>query len=628
MNSQIPHDPLVDDTDPETQERDDAVIGTALRASLIVLALLATCGGGTIWWLTRPAPPAPEQKTQLAKVEVRESPQLPLPSIRFTDITEEAGIAFIHENGAAGEKLLPETMGSGCAFLDYDGDGDQDLLLVNSRRWPWDSRASQDRPATMALYRNDGTGVFTDVTQQSGLDVSLYGVGVAVGDYDSDGRVDVFISAIGSNSLFHNEGEGKFRDVTDEAGVSGSASEWSTSCGWFDFDRDGDLDLMVCNYLVWSREFDSGQNFQLTGGSRAYGRPQNFEGCFPYLYRNDGGGRFAEISDEAGLQVRTPTTGEPMAKSLGLTFADFDNDGWLDVIVANDTVQNFLFRNRQDGSFQEMGGPAGIAFDMAGNARGAMGIDVSAFRNDGCLGVAIGNFSNEMTALYVTQPGQLMFVDEAISTGLGPNTRLQLTFGVFYFDADLDGRVDIFAANGHLEDEINRVQPSQHYEQAPQLFWNCGPKQATEFRPLSIAETGAEFAEPLVGRGASYADIDGDGDLDILITAVAQRPRLLRNDQDSGHHWLRVKLHGTVSNPDAIGSWVSVTLPDRVLRQQVMPTRSYASQVELPLTFGLGDDHQIEKLTIEWADGLKQEVATPRVDQLIDIDQPLATPVS
>lgn len=610
------------DIDPDTEERDDAIIGVALRWSLAVFAVVAA--GVLVAYLVWPRAAADVvRETPLADVRVRDGAGVEIPRVPFSDITRQAGINFRHENGAIGRKLLPETMGGGCAFFDFDGDGDQDLLLVNSqRRWPWDRKPTDPPEATTALFRNDGKGNFTDVTAGSGLDVSLYGMGVAAGDYDGDGRVDVFLSALGANRLFHNEGGGKFRDVTTDADIAGGENEWSSSSGFFDYDNDGDLDLFVCNYLKWSREYDESQPFQLTGGGRAYGRPQNFEGTFPYFYRNEGNGHFTEVAEEAGLRVRNPATGVPMAKSLGIVFADFDRDGWIDIVVANDTVQNFLFHNQGNGTFREVGAETGIAFDGNGNARGAMGIDVARFRENDAVGVAIGNFANEMTALYVAYGNEMQFMDEANSTGLGPNTRLELTFGVFYVDYDLDGRLDLFAANGHLEEDINRVQPSQHYEQPPQLFWNCGATQNTEFLPVPADRVGPDFMKPMVGRGAAYADIDGDGDLDILVTAVGQPPRLLRNDQQLGNHWLRFKLIGTFSNRDAIGACIDVELADaRTLHRQVAPTRSYISQVELPITFGLGRETEVRRVTICWPDGSRQEVTVTDVDRSYEVQQ-------
>ncbi|MCA9124965.1 MAG: CRTAC1 family protein [Planctomycetales bacterium] len=607
--------------DPETEERDDAVIGTALRWSLAVFVILGVVGGAIAFVLTRPAPPPPIQETELATVQVREASKVDIPNVPFTDVTNAAGIHFRHENGARGKKLLPETMGGGCSFFDFDDDGDQDLLLVNGQSWSWDKQPDETPPATLVLYQNDGTGRFEDITKDSGLDISLYGMGAAVGDYDRDGRIDVFVSAVGTNRLFHNEGTGKFRDVTEDAKIGGAADEWSSSCGWFDFDSDGDLDLFVCNYVKWSREYDESQGFQLTGGGRAYGRPQNFEGTFPYLYRNDGEGKFTEVAEAAGLHIRNPATNVPVAKSLGVTFADFDEDGRIDIIVANDTVQNLLFHNQGDGKFSEVGALSGIAFDMSGNARGAMGIDAARFRDNDAIGVAIGNFSNEMTALYVSHGKQMQFMDEAISTGLGPNTRLELTFGVFYFDYDLDGRLDLFAANGHLEEDINRVQPSQHYAQPPQLFWNCGREQDTEFLPVPSANCGTDLLQPMVGRGSAYADIDGDGDLDVLILSSGQTPRLLRNDQQLGHHWLRFELTGTKSNPNAIGAWIEVHLGKNVLKRQVMPTRSYISQSELPITIGLGDSDTVDRVVIRWPDGSVQELGDVAVDQVHTVHQ-------
>jgi len=614
----------INDYDPDTEERDDAVIGTALRWSLLAFAIVGGVGGVAAYLLTRPTPPPPIQETKLATVQVREASKVELPTVHFTDITESAGIHFQHENGARGKKLLPETMGGGCAFFDFDDDGDQDLLFVNGQRWPWDAEpdAEGDKPlATLALYRNDGKGQFDDVTRGSGLDISMYGMGVAIGDFDRDGRCDVFISTVGTNRLFHNEGAGKFRDVTEVANVGGATDEWSSSCGWLDYDNDGDLDLFVGNYVKWSREYDESQGFQLTGGGRAYGRPQNFEGTFPYLYRNEGNGTFTEVAEAAGLHVRNSATNVPMAKSLGVTFADFDEDGRIDIVVANDTVQNLLFHNQGDGSFAEIGALAGVAFDMSGNARGAMGIDAARFRDNEAIGIAIGNYANEMTGLYVSHGDQMQFMDEAISTGLGPNTRLELTFGVFYFDYDLDGRLDLLAANGHLEEDINRVQPSQHYEQPPQLFWNCGRQADTEFLPVPADKCGNDLLRPMVGRGSAYADIDGDGDLDIAMMGSGQRPRLLRNDQELGHHWLRLQLKGAGSNPEAIGAWIEVHAGNNVYKRQVMPTRSYLSQSELPVTVGLGNANAVDRVFIHWPDETVQELTEIAIDQLTVVYQ-------
>ena len=574
--------------------------------------------GAICWWYMQPTriPPAPPTSTAVPAPKIVAS-QI-LPTIPWTDVTASAGIRFRHVNGAAGEKLLPETMGSGCAFFDYDADGDQDLFFVNSQVWPWNPGS----PSRSALYENDGQGQFTDVTERAGLIGSLYGMGVACGDYDNDGNVDLFLSGVGSNRLYHNLG-GRFEEVTEFAGVAGAKEDWSTCCGWLDYDRDGDLDLFVGRYIQWSRELDLAQDFRLEGGQRAYGRPQNFAGAFPSLYRNNGNGRFTDVAEAAGLCVKNPATGAPVAKSLGVTFGDLDRDGWLEILVANDTVQNLLFWNRGNGTFDEIGAVSGIAFDTQGQPRGAMGIDLADFRNNGTLGMAIGNFANEMTALYVAHHSQLQFTDVAVASGLGPATRLDLTFGVLFLDADLDGRLDLFIANGHLENEINKVRASQHYEQPPQLFWNCGTSADTEFALLKEKQIGPDLIRPLVGRGAATADIDGDGDLDLVITSVGGAPRLLRNDQQSSNHWIRLRLVGRQANRNSIGAQVTLTLPNGThLSRQVMSTRSYLSQSELTVTFGLGNTTQIPNLTIVWPDGSKQVVSAPEIDSEIAIEQP------
>ena len=614
----MPEKPL-DPQPAEPARSDDAVIGRAFRWSFLGVILIALMAAGLFWLAHRPPASLPAKVTTLTAPVAAERSSAEVPEARFTDVTAESGIKFIHQNGAYGEKLLPETMGGGVALFDMDGDGDQDLLFINGTAWPW-KESSVPKP-TLALYRNDGRGHFEDVTAGSGLQVSLYGMGVAVGDYDNDGQEDLFLTAVGGNRLFHNEGGGRFKEVTQAAGVGGAADQWSTAAAWIDYDNDGDLDLFVCNYVRWSRQIDFEVDYKLVGIGRAYGPPMNFEGTFPCLYRNDGKGRFTDVSKESGIQIRNPATGLPMGKSLSVAPVDVDNDGWIDLVVANDTVQNFLFRNQRDGTFKEIGASSYIAFDAYGLARGAMGIDSARFRNDDALGIAIGNFANEMNALYVSQRDSLIFADEAITEGVGPASRLLLKFGLFFFDYDLDGRLDVLTANGHLEEEINKVQQSQRYRQPAQLFWNRGASRGMSFVPVPQEKCGGDLFKPIVGRGSAFADIDGDGDLDVILTQIAGPPLLLRNDQQLHHHWLRLKLVGTKSNRDAIGAWVRVRVGGQTLSRQVMPTRSYLSQSELPVTIGLGKATQIDALEIVWPGGLLQRPPLPKLDTLTVIRQ-------
>lgn len=603
----------------EPEGGDDAVIVGALWWSGAVLLLLMVGAMCAYWYVQRPEPQIAPKETPLVRAEVRDASVGDIPRMNFTNITDISGVHFVHQNGANGEKLLPETMGSGCGFFDFDNDGDQDLLLVNSAHWPSPQPAPQPRP-TMGLYRNDGKGSFTDVTVGSGLDLTCYGMGVAFGDYDNDGLVDVYITALGPNFLLRNLGNGKFKDVTAACNVAGGADTWSTSAAFFDYDNDGDLDLFVGNYIVWSRSLDLEKNFTLTGGGRGYGRPQQFQGVFPYLFQNDGG-VFRDVSSLTGVQIRNPAPPHaPLPKTLGVVPVDLDGDSWVDIVLANDTVQNLVLRNHR-GTFTDVGVESGVAFDSQGNARGAMGIDVARFRNNATLGIGIGNFSNEMTALYVSHQGELTFTDDAIATALGPPTRLFLTFGLFFFDCDLDGRLDFLQTNGHLEPDITKVQRSQSYAQPTQLFWNCGPRETMEFALVSGDKCGTDLVSPLVGRGAAYADIDGDGDLDVCITANGGKTRLLRNDQKLGHHWLRLKLVGKRCNRDAMGANVELHTGNTRQYRQVMAGRGYLSQMELPVTFGLGQQTKVDKIVIRWPDGLIQAVLNPPLDQLLVIEQ-------
>ncbi len=600
-------------------EQNDEAIGRAFWRSILVLVALACIAFGVFLIAKFNKKPIVEQRTKLEVPSYRSmAPTTELPQIPLVDITQSAGIDFVHANGKAGQRLLPETMGGSAGFIDYDNDSDSDIFFVNSCSWPWDN-VDGPKP-TMKLYRNDGTGKFDDVTKDVGLDQTFYGMGPAFGDYDGDGWTDIFVTAVGRNHLYRNLEGKKFEDVAESLGLAGDAEQWSCPSMWLDYDRDGKLDLMVGKYVNWNREADLQQGFTLSGIGRAYGQPTAFGGTYLSLYRNTGNG-FEDVSEKAGLLIRDPNTNVPVAKSLGMALLDANYDGWLDIVVANDTVQNFLFVNQKDGTFQEIGYTAGVAVDRNGMSTGAMGVDVACFRNDDRQAIAIGNFANEPSSLYVARGKTPNFRDEASLTGFGPQTKLRLTFGLFFADMDLDGRLDMVCANGHLEDEISKFQSSQQYEQPPQLFWNAGADAPTELVELNETKTGNEFQRPFVGRAATYADIDNDGDIDVLFVGNGQRAFLYRNDQKLGNNWLRIKLKGQPGNTDAIGAKLLIQEGDTIYSRMVTPTRSYLSQCELPVTFGFGKNSPT-KLIIEWPRGAKQEVKLDQLNQTLQIEEP------
>ncbi len=524
--------------------------------------------------------------------------------IEFTDVTAQAGIHFKHNSGAFGKKYLPETMGSGACFLDYDNDGWQDILLVNSMDWPG-HKSGKSFPA---LYHNNRDGTFTDVTRQAGLAVEMYGMGCAVGDFDNDGYVDIYITTVGSNHLFRNLGNGKFADVTARAGVADPG--FSASAVWFDYDNDGKLDLFVAHYIDWSIETD--QYCSLDNKNKSYCTPQRYKGQSSTLFHNRGDGTFEDVTRRAGLY-------DPSSKSLGVALLDYDNDGWLDLFVSNDTEPNKLYRNNHNGTFTDVAVAAGVAYSEAGTVRAGMGTDASDYDGSGWQSLVIGNFTNEGMALYHND-GSGLFTDEAPDTGIKRISTKSLTFGTFFFDYDLDGWPDIFAVNGHVSDDISVVQPQVKYAQAPHLFRNLGQNKFEEV----TATMGPALQRPIVGRGAAYGDFDNDGDLDLLITANNGPARLLRNENGNQNDRLRVKTVGTRSNRDGIGAKVTVR-GDHGMRlfAMVKTGSSYLSQSELPLTFGLGKPEAGRTVSVEiaWPSGRKDTIPDVKANQFITVKE-------
>ena len=524
---------------------------------------------------------------------------LPTAPVVFTDVTSQAGIHFTHNSGRAGKKYLPETLGAGCAFFDADGDGWPDILLINSKDW-----TPRGRKSTAALYRNNHNGTFTDITAGSGLDVEIYGMGVAIGDYDNDGRDDVYITALDGDHLFHNEGNGKFRDVTKSSGIQNIS--FGTSAAWLDYDRDGKLDLFVANYVQWTPKLDLWCS--LDGATKSYCTPESYKGASSRLFHNLGNGRFEDVSEKSGV-------GDPTSKSLGVTVLDFNTDGWPDIFVANDTQPNKLYRNNRNGTFTDIGMTAGVAYGEDGVARGAMGADAADYARSGRPDLLIGNFSNQMLGLYHNE-GNGLFVDEAPMSSVGRSSLLSLTFGVFFFDYDLDGYPDIFAANGHIEEEIGRVQPKVSYRESPLLFRNLG---GHKFDNVSV-QMGAPFNRPIVARGAAYADFDHDGDLDVLISTNNGPAYLLRNDGGNRNHWLSVRLNGTKSNRDGIGAVVRVESASGKQWGMVRSGSSYCSQSDLAATFGLGKD-TAASVEVDWPSGTVQRFSNVQANRFLVIDE-------
>ena len=553
-----------------------------LAVSVVLLPALA---------LSAAAPP---------KAPAKAANPAPATKVTFTDVTAASGIKFTHNSGRSGKKYLPETLGAGVAIFDADGDGWLDVLFINGRDWD-----PKGRTSLPALYHNNHDGTFTNVTKGSGLDVQTYGMGVAVADYDNDGREDVYITSLDGDRLFHNEGGGRFKDVTAASGIKNAS--FGTSAAWLDYDRDGKVDLFVANYVQWSRDKDLWCS--LDGATKSYCTPESYKGTSSKLYRNLGNGRFEDVSQKAGVA-------DPTSKSLGIAVLDYNGDGWPDLFVANDTQPNKLYRNQGNGTFKDEALEAGVAFSEEGTARGAMGVDAADYDRSGRPHLLVGNFSNEMLALYHNE-GSGVFVDEAPSSTVGQASLLTLAFGVFFFDYDLDGLPDILTANGHLEEEINRVQPRIQYRQPPLLFHNLGKGKFES----AAASVGRDFSRPMVARGAAYGDLDNDGDLDVVFTTNHGPAYVFRNDGGNRNRWLRVKTVGTKSNRDGLGAVVRVASAGGKQWAMVRSGSSYCSQSDLALTFGLGQDKVVQVLEIEWPSGTKQRFTNLPTNQVVTVDE-------
>lgn len=520
-------------------------------------------------------------------------------SIRYLDVTRKSGIRFRHYTGAFGKQYLPETMGAGCAFIDYNNDGRPDIFLVQSMDFPGHPVAHPHQ----RLYRNNGNGTFTDVTSGSGLDVEMYGMGVAVGDYDNDGWDDLYITGLGEAKLFRNQGNGTFKDVTGRAGVDNTG--FGASAAWLDYDRDGLLDLFVCNYVKWSEKTDI--YCSLDGRHKTYCTPEAYPGDTCRLFHNLGKGRFEDVTGKSGLY-------DPTSKSLGVAIVDYNGDGWPDIAVANDTQPSKLYRNNHNGTFTEVGVEAGIAFSEDGVARGAMGIDADDFDDSGHVSVLEGNFSNQMLGLYHNE-GRGFFIDIAPSSAVGRASLLSLSFGLFFFDYDLDGLDDLFVANGHISPDINAVQPQVSYAELPLVFHNQGHDH---FRSVG-AELG--FDRRMVARGAAYADINNDGALDVLLTTNNGPAYLYQNVGADQNNSIRIRTVGTKSNRDGIGAVVRLRTAAGVNEQRVHSGSSYCSQSELTVTFGMGREDRADAVEIAWPSGHQDVVKSLKANYTYTVEE-------
>jgi hypothetical protein len=511
----------------------------------------------------------------------------------FRELQEEIGLKFVHQHGGTGNKYFIETMGPGCAILDFDNDGWQDMYLVQSGPLPG---AANRASAANRLLRNQGNGTFIDVTLQSGAGDTGYGMGCCFGDYNNDGRVDIYVTNFGPNQLYRNNGDGTFTNVTKQAGVGDD--RWGTSSAFGDYDLDGDLDLYVANFVnnVMDSDIRCGrENFP------DYCSPDNYPGCPDIFYRNNGDGTFTDVTKEAGLFNDHPDE----SKGLGVMWCDYDNDGDLDIYIANDSTPNFLYRNNGDGTFTDVALETGSAYNQDGQTEAGMGVDAGDYNWDGYLDIFVTHWQRETNTLYHNDDG-MFFQDNTLRTNLGVPSMNLVGWGTKFIDYDNDGWLDIFIANGHTMESVEHLFPNSGitYAQSNQLFEN---DRHGRFRDISH-DAGSHFLQQRVGRGAAFGDIDNDGDLDILVTNNNQEAVMLLNQVGQANDWIGFKLVGRHVNRDAIGARVELRIGDQLRFQEVRSGTSYLSQNDLRIVFGLGKGERPSAITVRWPSGQRQKL--------------------
>ena len=593
------------------------------RALWLSLAILVVAGVVTAWLAffrveEKPVYDKSARVSPNARVRTLTMSDIETPKAAYREVAREIGVDWRHVTGSSGLKYFPESMGTGIAFVDWDNDDDPDLIWVNGTRWS--NLPEKSGKGYLAAFENDGSGQFRDVTDELGLRLSLYGTGIATADYDGDGFIDLYLTALGKNVLLKNVGGQRFVDVTEEAGVAGDPFDYSTSVAFFDADGDADLDLVVGNYGRWTPEIHEKIKVEIPGVGPTFNEPDELEGQFGRLYENLGNGRFSERSSEWGIKVSDPATQKPIGKNLGFAFDYFNEDRILDFVVPNDRTRNLMMMSRPEGGFEDKALEMGLAYERRGRPSAAMGVDIDVDPTTSTRRIVMGNFFEEMTSVYVNVRGDLLYLDETVAQGIGPRTNKRVTFGVLFEDYDLDGHRDIFEVSGAIDKIPEGVIAGVTYDQPGDVFWYCGEKCKLPYRYVPPERAG-DFANRIVGRGLASADIDGDGDIDFAASALDSPAFIYRLEGKPSAHWLRVKLKGLAPNTNAIGAEIFLRTGQHIQRRLVHSARSYLSATEMTQTFGLGTAAVVDELYVIWPNGERTDVEVDGVDKLIRVSQ-------